>query len=124
MAKGGAKVWYFPDGELPQPASEGTMEPHEALMIFNLNKQPAKVRLDVYFKDRDPIKGVRLVVPAERVINFRMDHPDEIGGVEIPRGVQYALRVRANVRVVCQFGRLDATQANLAYYTTMGLADT
>ncbi len=123
MAKGGAKTWYFPDGELPPPAREGTLEPHESLMIFNLNKQPAKVKLDIYFKDRAPIKGVPLEVPAERVVNFRMDRPEEIGGVEIPRGVQYALRVRANLNVVCQFGRLDATQANLAYYTTMGLSE-
>ena len=123
MAKSGAKTWYFPDGELPQPATKGTMEPHEALMIFNLNEKPAKVKLDIYFKDRDPIKGVKLVVPAERVVNFRMDKPEEIGGVEIPVGVQYALRVRANVPVVCQFGRLDATQPNLAYYTTMGRSE-
>ncbi len=120
MAKGGARIWYFPDGELPQPASEGTMEPHEALMIFNLNGKPAKIKLDVYFKDRDPIKGVKLVVPAERVINFRMDKPEEIGGLEIPRGAQYALRVRSSEPVVCQFGRLDATQANLAYYINVG----
>ena len=123
MAKGGAKIWYFPDGELPPAATKGTMEPHEALMIFNLNAEAAKVKLDIYFKDREPIKGVKLSVPGERVVNFRMDHPDEIGGVEIPRGVQYALRVRSGVPVVCQMGRLDATQANLAYYTTMGLAE-
>jgi len=123
MAKGGAKTWYFPDGELPPPAREGTLEAHESLMILNVNKVPAQVKLDLYFKDRDPIKGIRLGVPAERVVNFRMDRPDEIGGVEIPRGVQYALRIRSNVRVVCQFGRLDATQANLAYYTTMGRAE-
>jgi hypothetical protein len=120
MTQGGAKIWYFPDGELPAAAVKGTMEPHEALMIFNLNKKDAKVRLDIYFKDREPAKGVKLSVPGERVVNFRMDQPDEIGGVEIPRGVQYALRVRAKLPVVCQMGRLDATQPNLAYYTTMG----
>ena len=123
MSKGGAKNWYFPDGELPAPATKGTMEPHEALMIFNLNEEPAKIKLDLYFKDRDPIKGIALTVPAERVINFRMDHPDEIGGTEIPRGVQYAVRVKSNVRVVAMFARLDATQPNLAYYMNQGFAE-
>jgi len=92
-------------------------------MILNLNKQPAKVRLNVYSKDRDPIKGVKLTAPAERVVNSRTDKPEEIGGVEIPRGVQYALRMRANARVVCRFGRRDATPANLAYYTARGLPE-
>ena len=123
MAKAGAKNWFFPDGELPQPATKGTMEPHEALMVFNLNDEPAKLKLDVYFKDRDPIKGIKLEVPAERVINFRLDHPDELGGVEIPRGEQYALRLRSNVPVVCQFARLDATQPNMAYYVNIGYSE-
>ena len=123
MSKPGAKNWYFPDGELPQPATKGAMEPHEALMVFNLNDEPAKLKLDVYFKDRDPIKGIKLEVPAERVINFRLDHPDELGGVEIPRGEQYALRLRSNVAVVCQFARLDATQPNMAYYVNIGYSE-
>lgn len=123
MATGGATTWYFPDGELPQPATSGTMEPHEALMVFNLNSEPAQLTLDLYFKDRDPLKGIVLTVPGERVINFRLDHPDELGGVEIPRGVQYALRLQSSVPVVCQFARLDATQPNLAYYVNIGLSE-
>lgn len=123
MAKGGAKIWYFPDGELPQPATKGTMEPHEALMVFNTNTEPAKLKLDIYFKDRDPIKGVKLEVPAERVINFRLDKPEQLGGVEIPRGVQYALRLKSSVPVVCMFGRLDTTQTNMAYYVNVGMAE-
>ena len=114
MATGGATTWYFPDGELPQPATSGDMEPHEALMVFNLNSEPAQLTLDIYFKDRDPLKGLALTVPGERVINFRLGHPDELGGVEIPRGVQYALRLQSSVPVVCQFARLDATQPNQA----------
>jgi hypothetical protein len=123
MAKGGAKVWYFPDGELPQPSGKGSMEAHEALMVFNLNTEPAKLKLDIYFKDRNPIKGIALSVPAERVVNFRLDHPDELGGAEVPRGVQYALRVRSSLPVVCQFARLDTTQTNMAYYVNVGLSE-
>lgn len=123
MAKGGAKVWYFPDGELPPKSAEGVLEAHESLMLFNVHPQPAQARLDFYFKDRDPVKDVEVTVPAERVVNFRMDRPEEIGGVEIPRGVQYALRVRSDVPLIAQFGRLDTTQPNMAFYTTLGLAE-
>ena len=32
---GGAKTWYFPDGYLPEKIDNGSMEAHEALMLFN-----------------------------------------------------------------------------------------
>ena len=35
---------------------------------------------------------------------------------------QYALRVVSDHKVIAQFGRLDASQPNLAYYCTMGYA--
>ena len=44
-----------------------------------------------------------------------MDHPSEIGGIEIDRLYQYALRFRSNIEVVIQYGRMDVTQPNLAY---------
>jgi hypothetical protein len=40
----------------------------------------------------------------------------------VPVETQYALRVDADQPVVAQYGRLDARQANLAYYTVMGYA--
>ena len=46
MTAGGARVWYFPDGYLPAKVSNGPMEAHEALMLFNASAQPAQVRLD------------------------------------------------------------------------------
>lgn len=116
MAKGGAKVWYFPDGQLPAKGSGSALEAHEALMLLNVTNQPADVKLDFYFELNPPIKDVTVSVGAERVICIRLDHPKELGGVELPRMVQYAMRVRSNVSIVAQFGRLDTTQPNLAYY--------
>jgi hypothetical protein len=44
---------------------------------------------------------------------------EPIDGYQIPRG-QYALRLESSVPIVCQIGRLDVRQPNLAYYTVMG----
>lgn len=49
-----------------------------------------------------------------------MDEADQLDGLSIPPLTQYALRVRSDRRIIAQFGRLDATQPNLAYYCTMG----
>jgi len=46
-----------------------------------------------------------------------MDQP--IGSFRTPFG-QYALKVQSTVPVICQIGRADVRQPNLAYYTVMG----
>lgn len=121
MSSSGAKVWVFADGWLPRknPCPSG-LEAHEALMILNTGTVPAQVRLDFYFDNQEPVKDVSVKVAPERVICLRLDHPDEIGGLVIPPMTQYALRVRSDVNVVVQFGRLDTTQNNLAYYINVG----
>ena len=121
MTGNGANVWVFADGWLPKktPCSSG-LEAHEALMILNTGPAPAALKLDFYFDDKQPIKDISVAVAAERVVCIRLDHPQDIGGVELPVMTQYALRVRSDVPVVVQFGRLDTTQDNLAFYVNVG----
>lgn len=120
MGKNGAKVWYFPDGYLPEKVGNGPLEAHEALMLFNAGEKLANVKLDFYFENKYPVKDIPVTVGAERVICLRLDHPKEIGGLSIPPMTQYAIRVRSDVNIVVQFGRLDTTQDNLAYYCGIG----
>jgi len=120
MSNGGMKTWYFPDGYLPEKVSEGTMEAHEALMLFNTHDEPVEVKIDIYYSDKAPDKDVEINVGAERVIALRLDDPTDIGGVKIPPLTQYALRIRSDKPIVVQFGRLDTTQTNMAYYGCMG----
>ena len=123
MASSGARVWYFPDGYLPQKTGGGSLEAHEALMLLNPNARTAHVKLDFYFEDKDPVKDIAVTVDAERVICLRLDKPEHIGGLSIPPMTQYALRVRSDTGIVVQFGRLDTTQANLAYYVGVGFCE-
>jgi hypothetical protein len=117
----GARTWLFADGYLPaQTQPGGKLEAHEALMILNTGETPANVKLDFYFDNKGPLKDIPIRVEAERVICLRLDHPEEIGGVQLPPLTQYALRVRSDVSIVVQFGRLDTAQANLAYYINVG----
>ena len=121
---GGSKLWFVADGYLPLKArtDNAGFEGHEAIMILNCQDHPAQVLMDVYFEDREPLEGIKLAVPARRIKCFRMDHPGEIGGVEIRRLEQYALRFRSDVEVIVQYGRMDVTQDNLAYIGMMGHA--
>ena len=123
--RNGKKCWYIPDGWIPvQKKGEfDGLEGHEALIVLNCNKKPAKVYLDFYFEDKDPILGVEFEIPAQRVKCFRMDHPDELGGVNLGRLYQYSVRVRSKLPVIVQFGRLDVTQENCAYIGVMGYSE-
>lgn len=123
MCGGGAKTWYFPDGYLPEKTSGGRMEAHEALMLLNTGGNQAEVSIDIYFPDMPPVEGIPVTVPPERVVTIRMDHPAELNGIEIPPLTQYALRICSDVNLVAQFGRLDTTQSNMAYYTGAGYSE-
>lgn len=118
--KQGKKVWIFVDGYLPQKGNSGIMEAHEALMLLNLNDTVAEAIIDVYFEDREPAKGIKVVINAERVKTLRLDHPEDLVGLAIPPLTQYSLRVSSNKNLVVQFGRLDTTQNNMAYYGVAG----
>ena len=119
---GGAKTWYFPDGYLPEKDG-GAVEAHEAVMIFNVHKHDVTVLMDIYFDDRDPILDIGIPVGAQRVVSLHTDIPEQIGGVAIPPLTQYALRLRCDSPVVAQFGRLDTTQPNMAYYCAPAICE-
>ena len=123
MVAGGKKTWYFADGYLPEKSTRGSMEAHEALMIFNTHEKNAEALIDIYYSDRPPVRDIRVNVPAERIIALRMDHPEDLAGNTIPEQTQYALRIRASAPVVVQFGRLDTKQNNMAYYVGVGYSE-
>lgn len=118
--KTGSKTWVFPDGDLPQPGDKAPFG-HESLVILNMNDRETKVEFDIYFDNADPVKNIRDVIGGQRVRCFRLDKPVGEQRYQIPFG-QYALVVRSELPVVAQIGRMDITQPNLAYYTTMGHA--
>ena len=122
--KKGAKTWYVADGWLPlkEETKNAGLEGHEAIIILNCNDKLAEVMMDIYFEQKDPIKNIKLEIPAQRVKCFRMDHPDEIGGVQIERLFQYALRFRSDVDIIVQYGRMDIVQPNLSYIGTMAFS--
>ena len=119
----GARTWYFPDGYLP-PKTEGeAVEAHEALMILNTTQAPARLSIDFYFEDREPVKDVQVQIGKERVKCIRLDYPEDLGGLKLPVATQYSIRVRSDVNILIQQGRIDTTQANMSYYGSMGFCE-
>jgi hypothetical protein len=119
----GARIWYFPDGDRP-PDQAGANGAHESLMILNVCSADAHVNLDLYWTDRPPTFGVSVVIPGERVRSLRVpwwEDPKDADRVIVPVREQYAIRVRSDVPVICQYGRLELVPS-FALYTTMGMS--
>jgi len=112
----GSRIWFFPDGDIP-PAGETEPKGHESLIILNPNSEEAGITISVYFTDREMVTLNGGTVSPERVRCIRTNEP--IDGFQIPFG-QYALKIESSVPVICQIGRMDVQQPNLAYYTVMG----
>jgi hypothetical protein len=115
----GSKIWFFPDGDMP-PEGEDNLKGHESVIILNPNERDATVRITLYFEDKPPVEGISTVVSSKRVRCLRTGRPEDFGGVIIQKCTQYALKLESDTPVIAQYGRLDARQVNLAYYTTMG----
>jgi hypothetical protein len=115
----GAKVWFIADSYLPDQ-STGGMKSHESVCVLNLNRRPAKVKITVYFEDREPLTGLEAECPAQRTVHVRLEQIRNRSGEMIPVAKPMALMVESNVDVVVQHTRLDTTQPALALMTTMG----
>ena len=114
--KYGKKNWVFCDGDLPPAGDNPDFQGHEALMITNKNTEDAHILVNLYFEDKEPMKGLHLTVPAERVICIRTDLPICEEEFQIPFG-QYSLELDSDIPVCASFGRLDR-RYNLGYYVT------
>jgi hypothetical protein len=112
----GSRTWFFPDGDIPAPGDAPPFG-HESLIMLNPGDEDAEVVITVYFEDREPDVLATQLVRARRVRCLRISDP--IDGYQIPLG-QYALKLESSAPLVCQIGRMDVQQPNLAYYTVMG----
>ena len=118
----GKRVWFFPDGEMPE-ATEGALKAHESLIILNPGTKKTSIHLTLYFETKAPKKGIIIEVGPERVKCVRLDNPEALQGYVIKTGRQYAIKLESEQPVIAQYGRLDTTQANMAFYTTPGYAE-
>lgn len=118
----GKKIWIIPDCELPQEG-EGKLKGHESVIIVNDNDCDVKINVTLYFSDAECYDKIEWTVGAKRVRCFRMNNIKDMCGFEVPFETQYAMKLESSGNIVVQYGRLDNTQTNLAYYTTLGYAE-
>ena len=121
----GKKEWSIVDGYRPT-ALKGEAKNyrgHECILILNKNDVDAHCKIDIFFEDREPIKGIEFTARAERISTI-YTHDDwflKATGLEIMQ--QYSMIINSDVEVVVQYGRMDVNQDNLAYMVTLGYGE-
>lgn len=118
----GRTRWAIAEGYIPgwSVGPEPQMSSHETCCILNAGARPAKVRVTVFFEDRDPAGPYTLEVPARRTRHLRFN---ELRDPEpVPVDTPYASVIESDVPIVVQHTRLDSRQAENALMTTMAFA--
>ena len=118
----GKKIWILPDCELPREG-EGVAKGHESVIVVNDSTEDSKISVKLFFADKDAYEDIKWTVKAGRVRCFRMNNPNDMCGYIVPFETQYAMKLVSNCNIVVQYGRLDNTQSNLAFYTTLGYSE-
>ncbi|HZU31223.1 MAG TPA: sensory rhodopsin transducer [Candidatus Angelobacter sp.] len=115
----GAKQWVIAEGYIP-PESHGPapqMTSHETVCLLNASDQDAHVEITIFYKDREPVSGYKVVVPARRTRHVRFNDLEE--PEKIPRGTDFSSVIESDVPVVAQHTRLDSRQAENALLSTI-----
>ncbi|HSK20694.1 MAG TPA: sensory rhodopsin transducer [Longimicrobiales bacterium] len=115
----GHRVWAIAEGYIPAsstgPAPE--MTSHETACILNASDQDARIRMMLYFEDRDPVGPYEVTVAARRTLHLRfnsLEVPETV-----PRATPFASIIESDVPIVVQHTRLDSRQSENALMTTM-----
>jgi hypothetical protein len=114
----GKKNWIIPDCELP-PEGEGELKGHESVIVVNDTDKTARIKVKLFFTDKEPYTDIEWTVEPQRVRCFRMNQPADMSGYVVEKELQYAMKLESSTEIVVQYGRLDNRQVNLAYYTTL-----
>ncbi len=121
----GKNNWYIVDGYKPPKRKGGAKdyEGHESIMILNCNDEDAHININIYFKDREPVCGIKYIAPARRISEFKSDDKNVFGEVKLAESIQYSLHITSDIGVIVQYGRMDINQSNLSYLATLGYSE-
>ena len=111
--------WLVADCYWPEVTTPGHYVSHEAICVLNAGPADAHLAITLYFEDREPMTGFTALCGARRTHHVRMDKLVNGEGAHVPMGVPYAALVESNVPVICQYSRIDTTQVNETFGTTM-----
>lgn len=123
MKPPGRRRWVIAEGYLPGRSPSGSRElgSHETACILNASDEPARVRITIFYADREPGGPYEIIVPARRTAHVRFDDLSEPEA--IPRATDFSSLIESDVPIVVQHTRLDSRSGAIALMTTTAWAE-
>lgn len=115
------RIWFIPDGEVPDPG-KGSLYSHEAIIITNPNKSDASISFTFYFKNDEPIRDVRIILKAEKMIDIHVNNTNELP-IKIEEGKPYTVKIESDTGIIVQYSRLVSINSEFSLFTTMAHAE-
>ena len=117
IEENGSRVWFIPDGEVPDP-KKGKLYSHEAIIITNPSTSTASIDFTFYFRDIEPIRGIKINLEAERMIDIHVNNTGELP-VKLEEGKPYSVKIESSVGIIVQYSRLVSMDNEFSLFTTM-----
>ena len=120
----GRRRWVIAEGFIPGTSmanADRALESHETACILNVGDQPAKIRITLFFTDRDPVGPYEIEVDARRTLHMRFNDLTE--PERVPRDTSYASVIESDVPIVVQHTRLDSRTAEIALLSTVAFPE-
>ncbi len=114
----GPRRWYVPDAYIP-PVSTAPEVSHESICVLNDADGAVEFTVTAYFADRDPERSEQITLAARRAVHLRTDRPDQLGGLQLERGVPYGIVIESSAALQIQYSRLDTTQSAYSLMTAL-----
>ncbi len=116
--KKGKKQWIIGDGFM-SGTSNGGYDSHEALCVLNISGKTAKITIDFYFEDKEPMRGFCCICENNRSNHIRLDKIKNINGESVPKDTPYSAVLKSNRNIVVQHSRMDVSQSEMTLMTTI-----
>lgn len=115
----GSRVWAIAEGYIPgwSTGPEPEFTSHETACLLNTSDEDARVRITLYFADREPAGPYEIDVPARRTRHLRFNELED--PEPVPPGTDYASVIESDIPIVVQHTRLDSRQSENALLSTM-----
>lgn len=118
----GRRRWAIAEGYIPSKSaySDPALISHETACILNTGDEEARVRITVFFADREPVGPYLINVKPRRTLHLRFN--DLKDPAPIPRDTDYASVFDSNVPIVVQHTRMDSRHAEVSLLSTIAFA--
>lgn len=116
-------TWFISDGYVPYIKDSGDAPiGHEAIAVVNKGDRPARLQVEVYFMNREPMRGFEFEILPERSHRIILGKDYELAGsmkIPVPSNEPYSLKLTSDGDLSVQFSRVDSRSQKLALFSTV-----